>query len=43
MMVRVIEESAPSLAMTVRTAPYRDDAEIEAMMTGSRAKSAVGC
>jgi len=34
MMVRVIEESAPSLAMTVRTAPYRDDAEIEAMMTG---------
>ena len=34
MMVRVIEESAPSLAMTVHTAPYRDDAEIEAMMTG---------
>jgi putative tryptophan/tyrosine transport system substrate-binding protein len=34
MMVRVIEESAPSLAVTVRTAPCRDDAEIEAIMAG---------
>src|SRR6516225_11846502 len=34
MMVRVIEESAPSLAVAVRAAPRRDDTEIEAMMAG---------
>jgi putative tryptophan/tyrosine transport system substrate-binding protein len=34
MMVRVIEESAPSLAMAARAAPCRDDAEIEAMTAG---------
>ena len=34
MMIRVIEESAPSLAVAVRAAPCRDDAEIEAMMAG---------
>src|SRR6516162_2472836 len=34
LMVRVIKESAPSLAVAVRAAPCRDDAEIEAMMAG---------
>ena len=34
MMVRVIEETAPSLAVAVRAAPCHDDAEIEAMMAG---------
>ena len=34
MMITVIEESAPSLAVAVRAAPCRDDAEIEAMMAG---------
>jgi putative ABC transport system substrate-binding protein len=34
MMLRVIEESAPSLAVAVRAAPCHDDSEIEAMMTG---------
>jgi putative ABC transport system substrate-binding protein len=34
MMIRVIEETAPSLAVAVRAAPCRDDAEIEAMMAG---------
>jgi ABC-type uncharacterized transport system substrate-binding protein len=34
MMVHVIEESAPSLAVAVRAAPCRDDAEIEAMIAG---------
>jgi len=32
LMLRVIEESAPSLALAVRAAPCHDDAEIEAMM-----------
>jgi ABC-type uncharacterized transport system substrate-binding protein len=32
MMVRVIEEAAPSLTVAVRAAPCRDDAEIEGMM-----------
>jgi len=34
MMVRVIEEAAPSLAVVMRTAPCHDDVEIEAMMAG---------
>jgi putative ABC transport system substrate-binding protein len=34
MMVRVIEETASSLAVAVRVAPCSDDAEIEAMMAG---------
>ena len=34
MMVRVIEETASSLAVAVPAAPCRDDAEIEAMMAG---------
>jgi len=33
MMVRVIEESAPSLAVAVRAAPCHDDAETEAKMS----------
>jgi putative ABC transport system substrate-binding protein len=33
-MLRVIEESAPSLAVAVRAAPCHDDAETEAMMIG---------
>jgi putative ABC transport system substrate-binding protein len=33
-MLRVIEESAPSLAVAVRAAPCHDDAETEAMMSG---------
>jgi putative tryptophan/tyrosine transport system substrate-binding protein len=33
LMLRVIEEAAPSFAMVVRAAPCRDDTEIEAMMT----------
>jgi putative tryptophan/tyrosine transport system substrate-binding protein len=32
MMLRVMEETAPSLAVAVRASPCRDDAEIEAMM-----------
>ena len=32
-MLRVIEESAPSLAVAVRAAPCHNDAETEAMMT----------
>jgi putative ABC transport system substrate-binding protein len=34
MMLRVIEISAPSLAVVVRAAPCHDEAEIEAMMAG---------
>jgi putative tryptophan/tyrosine transport system substrate-binding protein len=34
LMLRAIEETAPSLAMTVRAAPVHDDAKIEAMMAG---------
>jgi len=34
LMLRIIEESAVSLAVAVRAAPCHDDAEIEAMMTG---------
>jgi putative ABC transport system substrate-binding protein len=34
LMMRVIEETAPSLAVSVRTAPCRDDAEVEALMAG---------
>jgi len=34
LMLRVIEELAPSLAVVVRAAPCHDDAETEAMMTG---------
>jgi putative ABC transport system substrate-binding protein len=34
MMLRVIEKSAPSLAVAVRAAPCRDDAEIEATIAG---------
>jgi putative ABC transport system substrate-binding protein len=34
MMLHFIEEAAPPLAMAVRAAPCRDDAEIEAMMAG---------
>ena len=33
-MLRVIEESAPSLAVAARAAPCHDDAETEAMMSG---------
>jgi putative ABC transport system substrate-binding protein len=33
-MMRAIEEAAPSFAVAVRAAPCRDDAEIEAMMAG---------
>jgi putative ABC transport system substrate-binding protein len=32
--LRVLEEAAPSLAVVVRAAPYRDDGEIEAIMAG---------
>lgn len=34
LMLRFIEEAAPPLAVAVRSAPCRDDAEIEAMMAG---------
>ncbi len=33
-MLRAIEDAAPSLAVTVRRAPYRDEPEIEAIMAG---------
>src|SRR5204863_7565636 len=32
LMLRAIEETAPSLAVAVRVAPCRDDAEVAAMM-----------
>ena len=41
-MLRVIEESAPSLAVAVRAAPCHDDAEIEAMMTGLAREEGAG-
>ena len=34
LMLRAIEDAAPSFAVTVRAAPVHDDAEIEAMMAG---------
>jgi putative ABC transport system substrate-binding protein len=34
LMLRVIEEAAPSLAVAVQAAPCRDDAELAAMMAG---------
>ena len=34
LVLRAIEAAAPSFAMAVRAAPCRDDAEIDAMMTG---------
>jgi putative ABC transport system substrate-binding protein len=34
LMLRAIEEAAPSLKVTVRAAPVNDDAEIEALMVG---------
>src|SRR5450631_2385175 len=34
LILRAIEAAAPSYSVTVRAAPSRDDAEIEAMMTG---------
>jgi putative ABC transport system substrate-binding protein len=34
LMLRAIEEAAPSLKVTVRAAPVNDDAEIEALMAG---------
>jgi putative ABC transport system substrate-binding protein len=34
LILRAIEAAAPSYSVTVRAAPCRDDAEIEAMMTG---------
>src|SRR6516164_7154329 len=42
LMLHVIEESAPSLAMAVRAAPCHDDAEIEAMMTGLAREEGAG-
>jgi putative tryptophan/tyrosine transport system substrate-binding protein len=42
LMLRVIEESAPSLAVAVRAAPCHDDAEIEAMMTGLAREAGAG-
>ena len=34
LMLHAIEEAAPSLRVSVRAAPYRDDAELEAIMAG---------
>src|SRR5262249_58909397 len=34
LLLRAIEEAAPSLKVTVRAAPVNDDAEIEALMVG---------
>jgi putative tryptophan/tyrosine transport system substrate-binding protein len=34
LMLHAIEEAAPSLGVSVRAAPYRDDAELEAIMAG---------
>jgi len=42
LMLGVIEESAPSLAVAVRAAPCHDDAEVEAMMTGLAGEERAG-
>ena len=42
LMLRAIKDAAPSFAVAVRAAPVNDESEIEAMMPGSRARSAAG-
>ena len=42
-MMRAIEDAAPSFAVAARAAPCRDDAEIEAMIRRSRSKDVAGC